>query len=444
MHQLQMHGSTTGTMSHDRHQLRIASKRYDVSTHPAQRFPLILQAKVSTRRIITGRKEPERPQPVILPNGFVVCGVVEETRSHLLRQRFRWRLLEQDRQNGAKVTLQLAKQCRVLEDTERPDSTLVGHETGQLVNVTDELLAGDVPQCRDELFARQPVRTQHVHHHGGRTGECQRILGRYVPRHQGVAAHHDRPFEQSPAQRTDHVHVHGGGARTLAHDRDQLPVATEPLDVALHPAQGERLILQAEVARCGRIARRQEAEHTEPVLHGDQNRPPRVENVLWADNERAGRAGEETTAMDVHDHGQVETVFAAGDGRIGQQIVSLETHVTLVGRVVQLLVPGAVGERVLLEKPLLTAKRNSPTGGCANGMPRNASNCSPAIPSRTVPTRQPSSMQTRGASPASTSSADAQAVLGSRAARTSSGLPLLVHDTTQCITNSSNEGTIIV
>uniref|UniRef100_A0A182LSS7 Uncharacterized protein n=1 Tax=Anopheles culicifacies TaxID=139723 RepID=A0A182LSS7_9DIPT len=59
-----MNRGTASTVSHDRHQLRITAKCFDITLYPAQRQSLILQSKVSTGRVIAGRKKSKSSQPV--------------------------------------------------------------------------------------------------------------------------------------------------------------------------------------------------------------------------------------------------------------------------------------------------------------------------------------------------------------------------------------------
>lgn len=69
--------------------------------------------------------------------------------------------------------------------------------------------------------------------------------------------------------------MHAGGPGALAHEGDILGIAPETGDVLLDPVKGGNLVHEA-VIRDPRLGLRrhvgvQEAEHAQPVVHGDDH-----------------------------------------------------------------------------------------------------------------------------------------------------------------------------
>ena len=122
-------------------------------------------------------------------------------------------------------------------------------------------------RCRHasvSLASLQPTRSRN------RSALEAGLLRRAVGQPEGVALQDDGAEQAGAARDGEELEPRGHGACALACQRDARRVAAERADVALHPAQRELLIEQAQVGRHARRAR-QEPEDADPVVEGDDD-----------------------------------------------------------------------------------------------------------------------------------------------------------------------------
>jgi hypothetical protein len=132
-----------------------------------------------------------------------------------------------------------------------------------------------------------------------------------LQRQRAHSAFDDDALEEPDALRRDQVQTHAPATRRLAEDGDVVRIAAEALDVALHPSQGEDLILEAEVAR-GRLRRplgaerrmSQEAELPETIVEAHHHHTGALHQVarIGGSVELEAFAGGEAATVNPHHH----------------------------------------------------------------------------------------------------------------------------------------------